>query len=421
MKQVYEELTHDLCVHAVLDCLNKKFLRDETLEICEKYGGVPRRTIREAVEAHNMFPILDAVEGIAYEVEERVSAILEDIEYGRHKREGYVYDLGLDDVEIRPRRDGMYGKVRDIAKCCVFHQIYGHLVFLGMKRMLFKKLLPCQCASIPGRGQTKVKDILEYNMKKGGRRTVRHVYKVDVNKAYGTTQYSVVIDRVKKDLPNATWIHAVLEGLRQIAPGGHLIIGGYIDAWMFNYLMSYALRHVSGIRTGRRDKMSAAVTMTPSYMDDVSLGGSREASVKSVVRKLSKYLGYNFGLSLKEKIKRIKLMTIEEEHLLRKMGVRRRPPGIDMGGYVVHRTYTSIRRNIFKRVRRCYIRAKRDFDELGRIPYYRATRVVSYYGYFKHTDTKGAAKKYEVKKLFAAAKKAVGLHQRMEVMKTCSI
>lgn len=82
-------------------------------------------------------------------------------------------------------------------------------------------------------------------------------------------------------------------------------------------------------------------------------------------------------------------------------------PGLDMAGYVMHRTYTTVRPGIFKRARRQYMRAGADLKRSHFIPLYRSYRLISYNGYFKGTKSRAAAEALNQQKLFKSAKWAV--------------
>lgn len=112
------------------------------------------------------------------------------------------------------------------------------------------KILPCQYASIPNRGQTGLKKhVVKILRKKSS--NIRYAKKTDVTHAYETTMYSVIIEVIKKEIPSATWIITLLKALARMSPEGCLIIGGYLDAWLFNYLMSYVLRYALGQEQGK--------------------------------------------------------------------------------------------------------------------------------------------------------------------------
>ena len=84
-------------------------------------------------------------------------------------------------------------------------------------------------------------------------------------------------------------------------------------------------------------------------------------------------------------------------------------PGIDVAGFVIHRTYTTIRPKIFLKLRRQFLRAANDLKNLGHIQLWRARKIVSYYGYFKHTKSYTISKRLEVKKIINASKHMVSI------------
>ena len=77
MKQRYNELTHDLCVRAVLEAFDEKWLRRDVVQLANKYGGVSYERLKRDNETASMWAILDAAEGIALELEERILELLD--------------------------------------------------------------------------------------------------------------------------------------------------------------------------------------------------------------------------------------------------------------------------------------------------------------------------------------------------------
>lgn len=404
MKQRFRKLDHDLCVRAVLEALDGKWQRGDVKEVVEKYGGVPRWLLERELAAQDMTLRLEAADGIAYAIEQWLLDVME----------GCADDLDLDPVEIRPRRDGMTGKMRDIAQLCILHQIYGHLLKLGLEPLFKARLLPQQYASIPSKGQTGLKRKMEKALR-SKKLKIRCATKTDVRHAYGTAQYSCVLEILRREIPRARWIIVLTEQMARMAPGGHLIIGGYIDAWFFNFLMSYAMRYVLSLETVRRGKRTPIVKLLCSYMDDFGYLGSRMAGLKSAARKLDVWLRETYGMELKPASSEIRFVSIAEEHALRRVP-HRGAPGLDMGGYVVHRTYTSIRRAIFVRVRRQFLRAAWEYERTGTIPVGRCRKLIAYNGYFEHTNTRKVAETLRVAELVKVAKKVIGAHCRMEAV-----
>ncbi len=78
--------------------------------------------------------------------------------------------------------------------------------------------------------------------------------------------------------------------------------------------------------------------------------------------------------------------------------------GFDMAGYVMHRTYTTIRPRIFLRARRQYLRAKENVVRQGYIPVWRSYKLVSYNGYFDWTKSRAVMETLKQQKLFKGRK-----------------
>ena len=77
-----------------------------------------------------------------------------------------------------------------------------------------------------------------------------------------------------------------------------------------------------------------------------------------------------------------------------------------MMGYVVRRTYTIIRGRNFVRLRRAILRAQRNLDTLGYVPWWRAQRILSQWGFIKRSHSRCFTTKYSVYKLIKAAKRS---------------
>ena len=104
-----------------------------------------------------------------------------------------------------------------------------------------------------------------------------------------------------------------------------------------------------------------------------------------------------------------------QQNKRRKAGSHQRTPGLDMMGYVVRRTYTIIRDRNFVKLRRAILRAQRDLDALGYVPWWRAQRIMSQWGEIKHSDSRGFCQKYNVYKIIRAAKRSVSWHLSKEM------
>lgn len=389
MKQRYNELTHELCVRAALEAFQDKWLRRDVVQLANKYSGVSFAQLKQGKQNADMRPILEAAEGIALELEERIMELLDGDEEA----------LDLEPVKISIRPDGMTGKLREIADLSPMHQLVGHLIKLGLNPLLDARLEYGQCASIPGRGQTGLKRRVERWLRRKGL-GIRCAKKTDVKHAYNSLLYAVCIGIIRQAIPAARWILVTLMALARNAPGGHLIIGGYLDAWLFNFVMSYAVRYVLSLCKERRGQKVPLVVRVVTHMDDFGLLGRREADIKSATRKLARWMEKELHLNLKPG-KETKFLSVEEEHRRKKAPrpAGRGCPCLDMGGFRVHRTYTTVRKCIYLRARRAYLRVAAEIQRKGWMCIERAYRIGSYFGYYKHTASRMARERLNVDRL----------------------
>lgn len=396
MKQRYHELTHELCVKAAFACFEQKWHRPDFRALMWKYGGVSDQELRKEEDAQAVNSKLVAMEGVAYEMEQRILDLLD----------GDPDALELDPVKERPHIDGIKQKRRIIAECCVMHQCFNHLAVQGLMPLLMARILPQQHASIPGRGQVGCKRQVERYLRRKSL-GIRYALKLDVEKAYPNTHPAVVLGLLRREIPSARWLLALVEALLAMSPRGGLIIGGYLEAWLFNFVMSYALRYILSRGKLKRGAWQPLVVRLVAYMDDVCLLGRRRANLVSAARQLAKWMRAELGLNLTMGDE-VAFLSIEEEHRRRHLkGAARGCPGLDIAGFVIRRTYTTIRKTTFLRARRQFLRAGRGMERAGYVPLFRAYKLVSYYGHFTETASRAVRERLRVDKLKSAAAKTI--------------
>lgn len=398
----FRKVDHELCKEAVRKCFDHKWKRLDTLQFIEEYAGVDRKLIIKDVLADGYEHKEEAIDSLAY----MLQGIVEDLAY---------YGIEPDDIEpvtVRIRPDGLTGKEREIALLCIMHQLLGHVTKLIIDPLMAARLHPTQHASIPKRGQTQLKDqVHRYFLKES--LGVKYVQKTDVVHAYATLMYSAIEKILVKEIPKAKEAHALIKYLGSIAPGGHLIIGGYLDAWLFNFAMSYAITDLYKLEQTRRGKTTRRVIRAESYMDDLAIMTSSEKNMKIAFKRLGNYCNTDLGVDIRATTGIMRLLPIEEEKRRKKLPKpsQRGVPMLDMAGYRISRTHVTIRRRVFRRIRRNYLRAWEEYQNTGTVPLQRANRIISYYGYFKQSDSEKAQEKYHVQDLLNVSKKVVKHHQ----------
>ena len=404
MKQRYRELSEDLCWQAIDKCYAGKWGRNDVLTDIEEWTGYSRNQIREYKVEHpgHEYPIKNE---IMTERAEALYDMIREIENG--------IDQDFDPVALRRRVDGSNGKMRNIAYLCIRMQLLGHCLQLGLEPLFRSRILHCQHASLPGRGPTQLVRQLRRQMRK--KDAVKFYTKTDCKNAYGSTMYRDVIELVREEIPDAGWILAGLEVMERYAPGGHLIIGGYLDAWLFNLIMSYGLREALAAAGNRRGHRIRMITGCSAYMDDVVYIGTSRKGLKAGTKVCCTYLRERFGIESKRTAGYIRLLTAEEEtrHKSRGSPAARGCPAVDVAGYRVSRTHVRMRGRNARRTRRCFLRATREKDRTGSIKRQRAAQIISRNGIAVGADSFMFMEKYRAVELRRMARRIMGYWGRI--------
>lgn len=201
--------------------------------------------------------------------------------------------------------------------------------------------------------------------------------------------------------------------------GQTLIIGGYLDAWLFNFVMSYAIRYLYTLGSTRRGKKIPYVIRCGTFMDDFSIGSGSIKGEQRAVKALDKWMTKNQHLQIKETTGIIKLLPIEEEKRRRNLPRpgQRGVPMLDMAGYRISRTHITIRRRVFKRARRQLIRGYSELKRDGTLRRERAQKIISYNSYIEQSDSFHLQERYHTEELLQVAHRVNGFYGQLEYQK----
>lgn len=374
-------LTHELCVEAVMDTFKDKWMRKDFIIVAEKYSGVSRKELLNSITEQDWNVRVEIAEGIAYEIEQRIEDLMNE----------EATDLDLDPVRTFKRIDGISMKIRDLTSCCPLHQVYSHLMVLGLMPLFKSKNLPCQYASIPGKGQIELKRQVERWLRKESL-GINYAKKLDIKSAYQSTKKEIILKILNKEIPKAKWIIVTMDSLLDMSPNGGLLIGGYMESWLFNLAASYIIRQIKSYCRYRRNTKHSFITRCLTYMDDFCLFARRRAGLENAVKKITKWVKDEFNYIFKESSNIIEFLSFKEERIKRHFkGAAKGCPGIDVAGFVIHRSYTTIRKKIFLKLRRQFLRAVNDIAVRGNVQLWRARKIISYNGYLRHTKARGVS------------------------------
>ena len=280
-----------------------------------------------------------------------------------------------------------------------------------MKPLFRAKILPIQYGSIPNKGGVAGKRKIERLLRKKFHGKVVAL-KGDVTKAYPSVTVPIVMEMLRRDIGKNKVLLWFLGALMSNYPGNHLCIGGYLPAWLFNYVMSYVLRYIyeqAQIRRGKRNRLVYAIVC---YADDFTIYGD-VSKLKKAMKKATIWAHDKFGLKIKDIWQFYQVASFDEERENleeRRKGSKKRTSGVDMMGYVVRRRCTIIRGRVFRRIRRQVLRAWEDFKAKGFIPWWRACRIAAYKGWIKHSNSLKFRMEYCFDKLFKMCSYSASKH-----------
>lgn len=320
-------------------------------------------------------------------------------------------DLQLKPIRQFQRIDGLTQKLRDICQESPEQQVFEYIGVYALKPLFRAKILPIQYGSIPNKGGVAGKRKIERLLRKKFHGKVVAL-KGDVTKAYPSVTIPVVMEMLRRDIGKNKVLLWFLGALMSNYPGNHLCIGGYLPAWLFNYVMSYVLRYIyeqAQIRRGKRNRLVYAIVC---YADDFTIYGD-VSKLKKAMKKATTWAHDKFGLKIKDIWQFYQVASFDEERENleeRRKGSKKRTPGVDMMGYVVRRRYTIIRGRVFQRIRRQVLRAWEDFKAKGFIPWWRACRIAAYKGWIKHSNSLKFRMKYCFDKLFKMCSYSASKH-----------
>ncbi|WP_320165115.1 reverse transcriptase domain-containing protein [uncultured Trichococcus sp.] len=365
----------EMCCYEYLD---EKWERNDVSNMFSAYMRIPVKFIKE-MEKEELMP---AIPKIAVDIKRRIDS----------------GDLNLRPIKYFQKVDGMNGKVRTLGIEEPIHQIMNYVCVNAMKPMFDAKIGIFQCASLPGRGQSYGKKRIE-----SWRGDIRYFVKGDIQKCFPSIPIARLKELLQRDIKNKK-INRFAFSLLDMFKGG-LSIGSYLSQYLCNYYLSYAYHYASEqlfkVRKSKRNgnKQVRLVNHVLFYMDDFLLTGTSKKDLRKGMRMLIVYINQFLQLTVKPDWKISKFSDGEP---------------IDMMGFVFRKSRTTIRAKIFIKTRRQFLRAQKRRKKRLPISVDHARRVVSAYGWYKHTNTYTVRAKLKVGYLVKECKRIIGRQAREE-------
>ena len=380
---------------AVVECFRNKRSRKDFQRLLCKTGKITKREIVEDQLNKDFKRTLEAESEVAKMLTQRI----------------INRDLQLKPIRQFRRIDGLTQKIRDICQESPEQQVFEYIAVFALKPLFRAKIMQIQYGSIPNKGGVADKRKIERLLRRKFQGKVVAV-KGDVTKAYPSVTVPIVMEMLRRDVGKNKVLLWFLGALMSNYPGNHLCIGGYLPAWLFNYVMAYVLRYIYGQAQMRRGKRNRLVYAVVCYADDFTIYGD-VSKLKKAMKKATIWAHDKFGLKIKGIWQFYQVASFDEERENleeRRKGSKKRTPGVDMMGYVVRRRYTIIRGRVFRRIRRQVLRAWSDYKSKGFVPWWRACRIAAYKGWVKYSNSLKFRIKYCFDELFKLCSYSASKH-----------
>ena len=373
----------DLISRAVYRCIDDKYTRRDTLHMLEEYSGVKSHIIKNIIKEygkHAIRPLIETViDGIHQELVTRKIAL-------KH----IWYSEKIDPSSFKLRRIG----IQDVKQ-----QIYDYIAVEGLTP-IFCRIGEYQCAAIKGRGQIKGVNIIKRWMRD---KNIRYAGKADVHKCYESISKRQMMRFLKKHIKNDLLLWLINKLISTFEFG--LSIGSYLSQFLCNLFMSQLYHEISENmyrirkhKNGTSERVNL-IKHVIFYMDDILILGTNAKDVHKAMDMIIKFADKKLGLEIKP----------SWTGWMTKIEDKKNDNGqfIDMMGFRIYRWHVTIRRRVFKRIRRNYIRVRKMIKTHTNIPIIYARRCISYNGQIKNSDSFKFKRKYHVNEIIKVCKKVV--------------
>jgi len=377
---------------AIYQCLSDKWERRDTDEFLAEYSLIKGKELLKIIRAdrNQAEPLIKkASAAMAQEIKER--------------------KVKFPEIQYSLRIDGNCGKTREIGVESIKQQVYDYVAVNALMELFEKKIGKYQCASIPDRGQVYGKKAIEKWIRKNPDKT-RVGAKGDVRHCYPSIKIEKLMKFLRKQVKNDDLLYLVETLVRSYKQG--LSIGSYLSQWLCNYFLSFAYHYAEQklyrVRK-QKDGTTKRIRLIHSqlfYMDDILILGSRKADVRKAMQMLVRFFREELGLTIKPNWK-----LFQVDHIGR--DGKHHGDCIDMMGYKIYRDHTEVRRNIFLRARQTILKAWKQVRKSGRMALELAYRCISYFGWFKNSNSTNFKRKYGIEKLMKYAKRRVSIESKI--------
>lgn len=380
--------SRDLISNATYDCLAGKYKRNDTIKLLSDISGLRKYQVYNIHHRYGIKAIKPFIE------------ILIDVIRSELLNKSILFPP----IWYKDKVDPSSHKVRHIGIQHVKQQIYDYIAIEGLKPF-FCRIGVHQYASIKDRGCLKGSRMIQRWMRN---KSLKYFAKLDIRKCYPSIPQDKLIQFLEKHIKNDMLMWLIKELISTFETG--LSIGSFLSQYLCNLYLSqiyHFIGHLHKIRK-HKDGTKSSIRLVHHrlfYMDDILMIGSSSKDTHKAVKEVIKYCK-TLGLKIKE------------SWFVQKMSfVDRKCDGsfIDMMGFRIYRTHITIRRRVFKRIRRIAIRIWKRIKTHQKVLESHARKIISYWGLLKNSNSVKVIQKYHVKDIMKICKKVVKEYDKISL------
>lgn len=237
-------------------------------------------------------------------------------------------------------------------------QIVQHAIIRTIAPKLKKGMYEYCCANVPNRGEKHIRLHLS-NVLKNDRKNTKYCLKLDIKQFYPSISQTILKQKLKRIIKDKEALDLIYELISVQEQG--LTLGSYSSQWLANFYLQ-DLDHFI------KEKMH--IKYMYRYADDIVILGSNRRKLLEAIDLISLFL----DMEMLEAKPSWRIFKVDEKN------------AIDFVGYKFFRNKISIRKRIFKNVRRLLLKIKRRIDEQRNVTKKQARSLMSYLGYIKNSN-----------------------------------
>lgn len=300
--------------------------------------------------------------------------------------------------------EGTAKKVRNIEKPRYnYEQVVHHIVVSACYKIFMQGMYEFSCGSVPHRGAHYGKKYIEKWIRTDGK-NCKYILKMDIRHFFESVDHGVLKGWLAKKIRDRRMLHIlnlIIDGAGNPVDAGQkdsmgLPLGFYTSQWLANFMLQPLDHYI-------KEELRAVHYIR--YMDDMVVFGRNKKELHRMQQSVALFLKERFKLEMKGN-----WQVFRFEYVERKSGrVKGRP--LDFMGFEFHKDRTILRESVMLS---CTRKVNRVFKK-DTITWHDAAAILSYMGYFTHTDTyemylQRVKPHVNVKKL----KKIVSKHSKIE-------